>query len=125
MKAKNAAYLFGVVFVLVGVLGFLGGFGIVGPTGLFATDTAHNFVHLISGIVFLIVAGSAPHLSAKTLMTFGVVYALVAVLGFMADGDHVAGILINNADNYLHVVLAAATFFTGYALRDDARTVRI
>jgi len=52
---KIAAVLFGIVFLLVGILGFV-------PAatnnemlfGTFHVNTAHNFVHLASGIIFLL-----------------------------------------------------------------------
>jgi Domain of unknown function (DUF4383) len=53
--AKPLALLFGIVFLLVGILGFV-------PAvtsnemllGIFHVNTAHNIVHLASGIVFLL-----------------------------------------------------------------------
>lgn len=119
MTGKKLATVFGIVFVVVGLLGFIGGLGIVGPEGIFTTDTTHDLIHLISGIVFLIVAAKAPQNSSATLMIFGVVYGLVAVLGLLSgDGHtHVAGILMNENDDYLHIVLALATFIGGFATR--------
>ncbi len=118
MTGKNLAVVFGIVFVLVGILGLVGGAGIVGPDGLFATNVPHDLVHLLSGIVFLIVAFSTPRYSSPVLMIFGVVYGLVTVLGLAIEGD-VLGLLINDADNYLHIVLALATFFGGYLTRGE------
>jgi hypothetical protein len=43
MNARNAAILFGVVFILVGILGYIPN-PIVGPTGLFATNSLHNVI---------------------------------------------------------------------------------
>ena len=54
MTAKNAAILFGVVFLLVGVLGYVPN-PIVGPAGIFATNSLHNVIHLLSGIALLAV----------------------------------------------------------------------
>jgi hypothetical protein len=111
---KKLALVFGVVFALVGVLGLLGGFGIVGPSGIFMTDSLHDWVHLISGIVFLIVALAAPMHSSIVMKVFGVVYLLVAVLGFF--GSPVLGFLVvNMADNILHLVLGAVILWAGFA----------
>jgi hypothetical protein len=82
--AKKLALTFGIIFVLVGLIGLFGGLGIVGQNGLFMTDTVHDWVHLISGIVFLIVAFAAASKSSITMTVFGVIYLIVAVWGFFA-----------------------------------------
>jgi hypothetical protein len=76
LTTKTAALAIGIVFVVVGLLGFVNNPII----GLFATNTAHNLVHLVSGILILIGAFTAIG-AGTTLKVFGVVYALVAILG--------------------------------------------
>src|SRR5262245_46407774 len=98
--AKNWAIIFGVVFVIVGLLGFVGGAGIVGPNGLFVTDTVHDIVHLVSGLIFLIVAFSAPQSSAATMKVFGIIYLLVALLGFFMTSPLLGIMAYNGADNW-------------------------
>jgi hypothetical protein len=115
--AKNIAVTFGVVLGLVGLLGLLGGFGIVGENGLFATDTVHDLIHLVSGIVFLLVGFNAPAKSSATLITFGVIYGLVTVLGFASE-DHVLGILMNDADDYLHLAITAVALIAGFSTKN-------
>jgi len=80
---KTAAILFGVVFLLVGILGFV-------PSitkdemllGIFHVNFAHNVVHLASGAVFLLCGMAGASSSRMFFKIFGIVYALVAVLGF-------------------------------------------
>lgn len=113
--AKTLALLFGYVFLLVGILGFISN-PIVGANGFFHADLNHNLVHLISGIVFLVVAYTAPAKSAMTLKVFGVVYLLVTVLGFLfaPDGPSLLGLLETNmADNYLHLALGVVILLAG------------
>src|ERR1700687_2215259 len=101
---KMAAILFGLVFLVLGILGFI-------PVatsnemllGTFHVNFAHNLVHLASGVVFLLcgMAGAGP--SRMFFRIFGIVYALVAVLGFMKGDGLLLGIVSNNAaDTYLH-----------------------
>jgi hypothetical protein len=120
MTARNAAILFGVVFLLVGALGFVSN-PIVGPTGIFATNPLHNIVHLVSGLVLL--AGAFAGLgSSLALKIIGVVYGLVAICGFFmvgADGM-MMGVAVNEADKWLHVVLALAILAAGFLLPGDA-----
>jgi hypothetical protein len=119
MTAKNAALLFGVVFLLVGVLGYVPN-PIVGPTGIFATNSLHNVIHLISGIALL--AGAYTSLgSSMALKIVGVVYGLVAICGFfMVMDGMMMGVMINEADKWLHVGLAIAILAAGFLLPDTS-----
>ncbi len=117
MNAKMAAIVLGIVFVLIGLLGFVNN-----PVlGLFQVNTAHNLVHLISGIVLL--AGAYSSLgSGMALKIIGVVYALIAILGFFlvsTDGMLLGFIAMNEADKWLHVVLAIVILAAGFGLPDD------
>ena len=51
--AKTLGWVFGIVFVLVGILG-MAGTGLVGETGTFMTNTSHDVVHLVTGILFIL-----------------------------------------------------------------------
>lgn len=119
MSGKNVASVLGIIFVIVALIGFLGGWGIVGTNGIFATDTMHDLVHLVIGLVLIIVAYGYPMYSSTTLMVVGIVYAIVGIWGFVS-GDMVPGILVNSADDYLHILLALISFFGGYLTRSDS-----
>jgi len=61
---KAAAILVGLIFLLIGIVGFVPA---ITPAngmllGIFHVNTAHNIVHLASGIVFLLcgMAGTGP-----------------------------------------------------------------
>lgn len=113
--AKKLAIVFGIVFVLVGIMGFIGT-GIVGPMGAFETNTLHDIVHLLIGVVLLAVAFTAPSNSALWLKIMGVVYFAIAVLGFLivpAGGELLGLVHMNSADHILHIVLAVALFVAG------------
>lgn len=115
MTAKNAALIFGVVFLLVGALGYVDN-PIVGPTGIFLTNPLHNIVHIASGIVLLlgVYTGLGSSLALKIV---GLVYGLVAVCGFfMVMDGQMFGVAINEADKWLHVGLALAILAAGFLL---------
>jgi Domain of unknown function (DUF4383) len=87
--------------------------------GLFHVNTAHNIVHLASGIVFLLCGMAGPGPSRTFFKIFGIVYALVAVLGFVKGNGLLLGMVANNmADVWLHVVLALAMLYLGFGTRD-------
>jgi hypothetical protein len=114
---RTAALLFGIVFLVIGILGFVPA---VTPDngmllGIFHVNTAHNIVHLASGVVFLLcgMAGVGP--SRTFFQIFGIIYAVVAVLGFYYGDNALLGIISNNtADTWLHVVLAVVMLFLGF-----------
>jgi hypothetical protein len=111
------AVLFGVVFLLVGILGFV-------PAvtkdqmllGIFHVNAAHNAVHLLSGVVALFCGLSSVGASRWYFRIFGLVYGAVAVLGYMAGGDTMLlGLISNNmADTWLHVGIAAVSLLLGF-----------
>jgi Domain of unknown function (DUF4383) len=119
---KSAAILFGLVFLLVGILGF-----VPGVTkdemllGIFHVNLAHNVVHLASGVVFLLCGMAGASASSAFFKIFGIVYALVAVLGFIKGDALLLGLISNNtATTWLHVVLAAVMLFLGFGVGRQA-----
>ena len=107
--AKKLAMVFGAVFVIVGLLGFIPN-PIVGAEGaLFETDLMHNLVHLLFGVILLVVAFKNEAASALWLMILGIVYLILAVLGFLMipeEGELLGLVHMNHADHWLHVGLA-------------------
>lgn len=113
---KALLWVFGVVFVLVGLLGWVPN-PLVGMGGLFETNHAHDLVHLIIGVVFILVALFAAHQASMTLKIIGAVYLLVAVLGFVMapQGGALLGLIETNTyDHYLHVVLGVVLLAAGF-----------
>jgi hypothetical protein len=113
----------GIIFIIVGALGFAPSNPIVGPDGIFVTNAMHNWVHIGSGIVLLIGVYSAltPSLALKIV---GVVYGIVAVLGFilpMDNGMMMGMIAMNMADKWLHVVLAIILLYAGFGLAEETK----
>ncbi|MDX6694738.1 MAG: hypothetical protein QOF02_2341 [Blastocatellia bacterium] len=80
--AKTICKLLGVVFLLVGLCGF------VAP-GLMGTHLSvlHNVVHLASGAVALYLGFSGTLSAARMFcLVFGAVYLLLGILGFALGG---------------------------------------
>ena len=103
-------WVFGVVFVAVGLLGFVTG----NPLLWFQIDNVHNVIHLASGIVAFIAASSGYAAARWYLIIFGLVYGLVTLLGFLNDGNVLGIIQVNQADNYLHLAITLGTLGVGF-----------
>jgi hypothetical protein len=109
---KTVAKLFGAVFILVGLLGFVGN-PIVGSNGFFMTDAVHNIVHILLGVVLFVGAKNNP---VATMKIVAVIYLLVAMLGFvMGEGKLLGLVMVNTADNWLHLILATVLFAASLA----------
>ena len=126
MNTKTASLIIGIVFLLIGILGFIPN-PIVGTEegAIFHADTVHSIVHLVSAAAFLFFAMAMPNSAATFLKIFGVIYFLIGVLGMMNSGDDgmssVLGFLhVNSADNYLHIALGLIIFLAGM-IRPQAR----
>ncbi|HEX4079294.1 MAG TPA: DUF4383 domain-containing protein [Rhizomicrobium sp.] len=122
--AKNAAMVLGLVFLIIGVLGFVPN-PIVSPTGVFVVNRVHNCVHVGSGVLLLLGAYASagtfgPSLALKLV---GIVYAILAVLGFITHDGMVFGVIaMNMADNWLHLILAAVLLYAGFGLAPQPGT---
>lgn len=121
-NAQKFARVFGAIYVLVGILGFIPAVG--GSTsqtgnellGIFGINLLHNVVHIAVGAAFLV--GSSSDSAARSIsIAIGVVYLLVAVLGFMNLDFMVDLLAVNTADNLLHIVTAALALYFGLAGR--------
>ena len=124
-NAKTPGQLFGLVFgavyVLVGLLGFVGPLVTEGTggdpdtlLGIFGINPLHNVAHLLVGALLLI--GSRSAATAKTVnLVVGVVYLVLAILGF-AGGVIVDDLINNNpADSVLHLATALLAIYFGTA----------
>lgn len=114
------AWFWAVSFVAAGILAYVPN-PIVGPNGLFETNTAHNMVHIVTAVAFAGVALLGERASLRFMLTFGPIYMMVGVLGFvtLAGASHgsLLGIIhLNWLDNYLHVGLGIGILASGIAV---------
>jgi hypothetical protein len=135
---RTSALAVGVVFLLVGVLGFIPGvttnyddMTFAGHMSdaklldLFQVSVLHNIVHLLFGI-----AGIALSRRADTAFTYlvggGVIYLVLWVYGLVVDkGTEANFVPVNNADDWLHLVLGLGMIALGLIGRNrDRKTTR-
>ena len=120
MSTKTASLIFGIVFIAVGILGYFPN-GIISESGdpIFHTDSLHNIVHIVSGVLFLLFALALPARAGIFLKIFGIVYLLLGIAGMATIGEEehirlLGFLLVNEADNYLHIALGAAILLSGF-----------
>lgn len=116
---KVLAILSGLVFIIIGILGFLPDYAPAGKLfGLFSVNLEHNIVHLATGVIALLCGFSSSTASKAFFIIFGLVYAAVAAAGFyFGEGLLFNTIAINTADNWLHTGIALVSLYFGFFLR--------
>jgi len=125
-SVQSLAALAGVVFLLVGILGFVpgitthyGSMSFAGHgsgaklLGIFQVSILHNLVHLLFGISGLVLAKTAE--GARTfLVGGGAVYLVLWVVGLVGA---LAWLPANAADNWLHFAFGAVLVGLGVLSR--------
>jgi hypothetical protein len=118
--AKTLALIFGIVYVLIGILGFfpaVGGTFSQTPSTLFGyvqTNLVHNIVHLIIGFAGLGAAGDDER-AVMFCRWFGVILIVLGLLGYVIpNGFNI--VPLGGYDIYIHLasgIILAIGGFTG------------
>lgn len=137
MAIRYFALVFGIVFLLVGVSGFVPGFltSYLHPNhelavdafagdlfGLFPVNILHSLVHLLFGVWGLLayrsLAGSRGYAKAVA-----VIYAVLVLMGLIPVLNTTFGLIpLFGNDIWLHLLLAAVAAYFGFMARaTDAR----
>ncbi len=121
---KPAAIIFGLFFIIAGIGGFIPALAPDGMLfGIFMVGPVHNTIQLASGAAALLCAFAGAGAARKYFQIFGVVYLLVALLGFVYGNQPLMGMVEHNkADIGLHIVIAAVALFLGFAGNRDVST---
>jgi hypothetical protein len=127
----------GIVFLLVGILGFVPGItthygdmtfaghdSMAKLLGIFMVSVLHNIVHLLFGIAGIALSRTVP--SARNyLIGGGVIYLVLWLYGLVIDQTSSANFVpINTADNWLHFLLGVGMIALGVLLTRRAATAR-
>ncbi|MEO7018775.1 MAG: DUF4383 domain-containing protein [Ktedonobacteraceae bacterium] len=116
---KTVALVFGIVFLLIGVLGFVPALTPGGALlGVFMVNGVHSVVHLLFGV--LGIAAAFTGTSVLYNRVGGSIYLVIGVLGFVPvlapNGMLLNLVMINLADNILHIVIGVILASVGFAL---------
>jgi len=123
--AKKIGLVLGVVFLFIGILGFVGT-PIVGAEGILLTNTLLALVYVISGLIFIIVTLKATDSLGVVFKVFGMLYLIVAILGFFVIGDSGTGMIlglidVNGAGNIFHVILGVLILILSFKVGKGSR----
>ncbi|NAS23903.1 DUF4383 domain-containing protein [Herbidospora sp. NEAU-GS84] len=128
-RLQQASLAVGVVFLIVGILGFIPGIttqynsmGAAGHEsmamlfGLFQVSVLHNIVHLIFGVAGIAMARTWD--SARLfLIGGGIIYLILWVYGLIVSQESAANFVpLNTADDWLHFVLGVVMIALGVLL---------
>jgi hypothetical protein len=128
-SVQSAALLAGIVFLAVGILGFVpgvtthyGDLSFAGHDsgaklfGIFQTSILHNIVHILFALAGIAMARTWEG-GRKFLIVGGVIYLILFVYGLIAHGGTGANFIpVNSADNVLHAAFGIAMIALGYVL---------
>jgi hypothetical protein len=127
---QKLAAVFGVIFILVAIVGFIvpGGMAMQ-PTdpataakalGIFPVNLLHNVVHLLFGVWGL--AASRSWGGSKQFFTVsGVIYVVLTIVGFLSPRGF--GLVpLGGSDIWLHCLLGIVMLVIGYTAKPVATT---
>jgi Domain of unknown function (DUF4383) len=124
---KKLGLLWGFLFLLGGILGFVP--GITRDEmflGFFMVNTPHNILHIASGIIFLIAAMMGVKAVRSWFIIFGLFYAALSAIGFVVGNGLIFNLISNSKiDSWGHGFLGLVLFLTGFTrLRCPCRIIR-
>lgn len=109
--------LVGVILVVVGVLGFFPN-PLVGPTGLVATDSMQNIVHILTGALALALVTVVKTDVGTAALAFGALYGLVFVVTIISPTLFgLFAVPVNVVDHVIHLGVAVVSLALGYMAR--------
>ena len=137
MSTRTFALIFGIVFLAIGVAGFIPGittaphaghpelvvdaaYGQV--LGLFPVNVLHNIVHILFGLWGL-VAYKSLSASKGYAKSVAIIYAVLTVAGIIPGLNTMFGLVpLFGNDVWLHALLAVVAAYFGWMHRDVAGT---
>ena len=127
---QTLTLLFGIVFLAVGILGFIpgitthyGDLSFAGEAsaskllGIFQVSVLHNIVHGLFGLAGLALAAT-PSGARTYLIGGGAIYLALFVIGIVGGGDWIP---VDDADNWLHLLFGAAMIGLGVLTTRESR----
>jgi hypothetical protein len=108
MGLRWFAGVVGIVFLLLGVLGFF----LDHLYGWIHFDLMHNIIHLIVGFLGILTAGSVSA-SKSFAKVLGIFYMLVGIIGFFIP-ELFGHMMLEMSENMLHLLVGGIALYVGY-----------
>jgi hypothetical protein len=126
---QTTALVVGIVFLVVGILGFIPGittdYALIAVAGhhssamllgIFQVSILHNIVHLLFGVAGIVLSRSVAG-ARNFLIWGGIIYLVLWLYGLIIDKASTANFVpVNTADNWLHLVLGVGMIVLGVSL---------
>ncbi|MFZ0565297.1 MAG: DUF4383 domain-containing protein [Chlamydiales bacterium] len=112
---RTFAFIYGIIFLVVGILGFTTNYG----ADYFHFNVWLNTLHLASGAAAFVLGFWSRFAARLYFQIIGIVYALLAILGFIYEEKNILGVFASSSANtWFHVLIAIAALILGYGSKD-------
>lgn len=117
MRLRFFAFLFGAVFLSLGIAGFADTDGYL--LGVLRFNGWLNVLHTLTGLTACAVGFMEIEWVRLYFQICGIVYSLMAILGFVYGEQNILGLFASNPSNtWLHVIAATNALILGYGSND-------
>jgi hypothetical protein len=123
MSHKKCARDFGIVLFLIGLLACIPGLTIDSYfLGVFKVNLYTNALHLGTGLIAYLLSHSNSRACRIYFQVFGILYGIVAILGFVYGSEDILGYFANNmADTWVHLIICIITLYLGFLYKNPRK----
>lgn len=114
------AFLFGLIFLIIGIAGFVPGLVSHEHLGhVFHVNVWLNLLHTFFGLFGFLVAIIGRETHRFYFQATGVVFGFLAILGFVYGDRDILGFFASNSpDTWFHVIMAVPALILGFGGKD-------
>jgi hypothetical protein len=116
---KTFAFVFGIIFLFIGIAGFIPAVTVDNQLfGLFHTNVWLSSLHILTGTIAAIAASFGTQPAQIFFQIAGIVYTLLALLGFIYEDEKILGLFASNSQvAWFHVITATIALIAGYGAK--------
>ena len=120
---RKTLKVFGWIFLVLGLLGFFSNPIIGSSAGAWIhADFNHNLIYLVTGLIMFWVVYKNMDKARVTVKTFGWIYLIIAILGFLlvsGTGTLLGLLEVDGAGNWLHFIFGVV--FLWIVMKEDQK----